>query len=328
MSVQTGTSTRGPGPVDLRDLAVRYSTLLVLALMAVMFAVFVDRFLTAKNLLNILQQISMLTIVGVGLTFGFAARQIDLSVGYAAGLGGLAVPLMLVAGWPLPVALLLGLLMGVVVGAVNALCVTVIGVHSLITTLATGQMLLGVNFLLSGGRAVYGGMPELYLFLGQGRVLGGVPVVALIMLALVAVAWVLMERTFLGRRLYALGGNTRAAELAGIPEVRYKAIALMLCALFATLAGILLAARLGSGQPNAGENYLLDGLATVFIGMTVFRPGIPTVVGTFCGALFIGVINNGLNLMGLDTFVQDIVKGVIIIAAVSIIARQTPLKLI
>lgn len=311
----------------VRELGHRYATLVVLAVMVIGFGLFVDRFFTAQNMLNILQQISMLTIVGLGLTFGFAARQIDLSVGYAAGVGGMAVPLMLVAGWPMGWVLLIGLAIGLAIGLFNAVCVTYIGVHSLITTLASGQMLLGINFLLSDGRAVYGGMPDLYLFLGQGDILG-VPTVAIIMLIFVALAWFIMEKSFLGRYFYALGGNTRAAELAGIAERKYKSIALILSSVFATTAGILLAARLGSGQPNAGEAYLLDGLATVFIGMTLFRPGIATVLGTFVGALFIGVMNNGLNLIGMDTFIQDIFKGAIIIAAVSVIARQTTLKLI
>ena len=122
------------------------------------------------------------------------------------------------------------------------------------------------------------------------------------MLAAVLVAWFVMERTVFGRYIYAVGGNQKAAELSGVQVRRYKSAALIVCSVFAVVAGALLAARLGSGQPNAGERYLLDGLATVFIGMTMLRPGTATVLGTFFGALFIGVINNGLNLFGMDTY--------------------------
>ncbi|MBP2306352.1 ABC transporter permease [Azospirillum melinis] len=305
----------------------RYSTLVVLVAMFLVFSLGVDRFLTGQNLLNIAQQISMLTIVGAGLTFGFAAREMDLSVGYTVGLAGVLVPLLLVKGVPLPLALLAGLGAGLAVGAVNAILVTLVGIPSLIATLAVGSILYGINFLMTGGRAIYGGLDEVYLWLGQGRV-AGIPVLAFFMLAAVLVAWFVMERTIFGRYIYAVGGNQKAAELSGIRVRKYRAAALVVCSLFAVMAGTLLAARLGSGQPNAGERYLLDGLATVFIGMTMFRPGTATVPGTFFGALFIGVINNGLNLMGMDTYIQAIVKGVIILAAVAVVSRSTKLNLL
>ena len=310
-------------PVSL----LRYSTLIVLALIFLGFSLFVDRFFSTPNLINILQEISVLTIVGVGLTFGFACREMDLSVGYAVGLSGLLVPILLIADWSVVPALAVGLLAGLVIGLVNAGLVTFIGVPSLIATLAIGSILYGVNFLISGGRAIYGGLPDSFLFLGQGRI-AGIPVLAIAMLIVVAGGWFVMERTVFGRHLYAVGGNTRAAELSGISGRFYRCAGLVASALFATVAGFLLAARLGSGQPNAGQNYLLDGLATVFIGMTMLRPGTATILGTFFGALFIGVVNNGLNLLGLDSFIQSIVKGVIIVLAVSVISRTTKLRIL
>lgn len=310
-----------------KDWVQRYSTLVVLVLMFVVFSVAVERFLTPNNLLNIAQQISMLTIVGAGLTFAFAAREIDLSVGFTVGLSGILVPLLLTQGVALPVALAAGLGAGLVVGLVNAGLVTLVGVPSLIATLATGSIIYGINFLMTGGRAIYGGLPEAYLWLGQGRVLG-VPVLAFFMLAAVLLAWFVMERTIFGRYVYAVGGNQKAAELSGIKVRFFRAAALVVCSLFAVIAGALLASRLGSGQPNAGERYLLDGLACVFIGMTMLRPGTATVLGTFFGALFIGIINNGLNLIGMDTYVQSIVKGAIILVAVAIVSRTTKLNLL
>jgi ribose transport system permease protein len=310
-----------------KDHVQRYSTLVVLVLMFAGFSLGVDRFLTSQNLMNIAQQISMLTIVGAGLTFGFAAREMDLSVGFTVGMAGVMVPLLLVDGTPLPLALVAGVGAGVMVGVVNAGLVTIVGIPSLIATLATGSILFGINFLMTGGRAIYGGLPDSYLWLGQGRILG-IPVLAYFMLGAVLIAWFVMERTIFGRYIYAVGGNQKAAELSGVQVRRYRAAALVVCAVFAAVAGMLLAARLGSGQPNAGERYLLDGLATVFIGMTMLRPGTATVLGTFCGALFIGIINNGLNLMGMDTYIQSIVKGVIILVAVAVVSRSTKLNLL
>jgi len=320
-------SKAGTASQNRKDWLMRYSTLFALILLFLGFSVAVDRFLTASNLLNIVQQISMLTVVGAGLTFGFAAREMDLSVGYTVGLTGILVPLLLVSGTPLAVALLAGIAAGFVVGAVNSALVTLVGVPSLIATLATGSILYGVNFLTTRGRAIYGGLPDSYLWLGQGQ-LFGIPVLAYAMVLFVLIAWFVMERTIFGRYIYAAGGNLKAAELSGVNGRFYRAAALIVCSLFAAVAGALLAARLGSGQPNAGERYLLDGLATVFIGMTMIRPGTATVAGTFFGALFIGVINNGLNLIGMDTYIQSIVKGLIILVAVAIVSRTTKLKLL
>ncbi|MCF6343170.1 MAG: ABC transporter permease [Devosiaceae bacterium] len=305
----------------------KYSTLIVLVLMFIGFSVSVDRFMTIVNLTNILQQISILTIVGCGLTFGFAAKEIDLSVGYIVGLTGILVPMLLVNGVDLWFAITIGMGAGLVVGITNGLLVTKIGIPSLIATLATGSILFGINFMLTGGRAIYGGLPDSYLFLGQGRLLG-VPILAFFMIAAVALAWFVMERTVFGRYIYAVGGNEKAAELSGVRIVFYRTAALTIVALFAAVAGALLAARLGSGQPNVGERYLLDGLATVFIGMTMFRPGTATVLGTFCGALFIGILDNGLNLIGMDSYIQNIVKGIVILVAVAIVSRTTKLKLL
>ena len=312
---------------DMTNVVMRYSTTVVIALLFFGFALFVENFFTVDNIVNILQQISMLTIVGVGLTFTFVTKEIDLSVGFTAGLAGLVVALLMVSGWSMLASVLVGFAIGLTVGVINAFLVTIIGIPSLIATLAMGSVLFGLNLLVTGGRAIYGGLPDAYLLLGQGRTFG-IPNVSWIMLIMVFVAWFTVERTLLGRYLYAVGGNSRAAELSGIRVRRYRILGMVICAVFASAAGVLLTARLGSGQPNAGERYLLDGLATVFIGMTMIRPGTATVIGTMFGALFIGVVNNGLNLIGLDSNVQNIVKGIIIIVAVSVISRTTKLKLL
>jgi ribose transport system permease protein len=327
MTIETTAALAAPKPKLKSDWLLRYSTLIVLGVMFLGFALFVDRFFTVFNLANIMQQISILGIVGAGLTFGFAAKEIDLSVGFTLGLAGILTPLLLVNDYGLLVAFTASISAGLLVGLVNGLLVTKVGIPSLIATLAMGSILYGVNFLITGGRAIYGGLPDAYLWLGQGRV-GGFPVLAFFMLGAVGIAWVAMERTVFGRYIYAVGGNQKAAELSGIKVDFYRIASLVLVAVFAAVAGILLASRLGSGQPNVGERFLLDGLATVFIGMTMFRPGTATILGTFCGALFIGVINNGLNLMGMDTFIQSMVKGVIILVAVAVVSRTTKLSIL
>ncbi|NUS67918.1 MAG: ABC transporter permease [Ensifer adhaerens] len=315
-------------PMRIGTLIQKYSTLAVLIILFLAFAIGTDRFFTGTNLVNILQQISMLTIVAVGLTFGFAAKEMDLSVGYVVGLAGLLAPLLMVAGVPIPLSIVGALVAGLAVGLINSALVVGVGVPSLIATLAAGSILWGINFMISGGRAIYGGIPADYLAVGQGKVLGILPYPALIMLVIVGGSWFVMERTTFGRYLYAVGGNARAAELSGIKVRSYRVYGLALSSLLAAISGIILSARLGSGQPNGGETYLLDGLAAVFIGMTMLRPGTATVMGTFFGALLIGIMNNGLNLVGMDTYVQSIVKGIIIVIAVSVVSRTTKLKLL
>ncbi len=313
--------------LDGKSWILKYSTLAVLLLIFLLFSLFVQRFFTVFNFKNIFQQIAILSIVGSGLTFGFAAKEMDLSVGYTVGLSGILVPYLIVTGWSLFPAICAAIIAGSLVGLCNSFLITKVGIPSLIATLSMGSVLYGINFLITGGRAIYGGLPDSFLFLGQGQILG-IPILAYFMAIITIIAWFLLERTVFGRYIYAVGGNAKAAELSGIRNNFYRTLAMVICAVFATLAGILLSARLGSGQPNVGERYLLDGLAAVFIGMTMFKPGTSTILGTFFGALFIGIINNGLNLLGLDSYIQNIVKGLIIIAAVAIVSKTTKLSLL
>ena len=298
-----------------KDWLLRYSTLFVLILLFMGFALTVDRFLTTTNLLNIVQQISMLTIVGAGLTFGFAAREMDLAVGYMVGLSGILVPLMLVSVVPLPVALLTGVGAGLLVGVINATLVTLVGVPSLIATLATGSILYGVNFLTTGGRAIYGGLPDTYLWFGQGQ-LFGIPVLAYAMILFVALAWFVMERTIFGRYIYAVGGNPHAAKTSGLNVTRIRFMAYVISGALSGLAGMILSARTGSALPQAGIAYELDAIAAVVIGGTSLSGGVGRVTGTLIGALIIGVMNNGLDLMGIQSYYQQVLKGALIVGAV------------
>jgi ribose transport system permease protein len=295
----------------------RYSTLVVLIAMFLVFTVTVDRFLTSQNLLNIAQQISMLTIVGCGLTFGFAAREMDLSVGYTVGCSGILVPLLLVAGTPLPLALLAGLAAGVVIGAINAGLVTLVGIPSLIATLATGSVLFGINFLMTGGRAIYGGLPPAYLWLGQGRV-AGIPVLAFFMIAAVLVAWFVMERTVFGRYIYAVGGNSDAAHLSGVRVHRIRTVAFVISGLTASVAGVLVASRVATGQADAGLGLEISAIAAIVIGGTSINGGEGAVWRTVFGVLLVTLVGNGFNLLNLNPIWQQVFMGAVILAAVAI----------
>jgi len=293
----------------------KYYTFFILLSIFVLFSIASPMFFTSRNIINLLRQISMLTIAASGLTICRAAGELDLSVGGLAALTGIIVAKLMVSGVNPSLAVLLTLLVGVSFGMINGLLVSLVKVPSLIATLGTLSVASGLALTTTDGKAIYASFPKSFSFLGTGY-LGPIPFPVVIMSIVILVTFILLEKTIIGRHLYAVGENPTAARLAGLPVSFYRILAFILSSLAASLAGIMLAARLGSGQPTAGGEYLLEGLGAVFIGMTVFKPGQANIFGTLTGALMIGFITNGLLLMGFSPYVQDIVKGIIMILAV------------
>lgn len=296
-----------------------YSTFFALLLLVVAFSRISPMFFTSRNLINVLRQISLLTIAATGLTVCRAAGELDLSVGGLAALAGITVAKLTVeAGLPVGVAILITLLLGGGFGLINGSLVSLIKIPSLIATLGTLSIASGTALFVTGGKAIYAEFPRNFAFLGQGYFLN-IPMPAVIMIFVVILVYILLEKTVVGRYLYAIGENPLAARLVGLPIVFYRILIFLIfviSSMTATVSGIVLVARLGSGQPTAGGEYLLEGLGSVFIGMTVFRPGQANILGTLTGAFIVGVIANGLLLMGLSPYVQDIIKGLIMILAV------------
>ncbi len=248
-----------------------------------------------------------------------ASGEFDLSVGQVAGLSGVLVAgLMVWSGLPIAAAIALAVLAGVVIGVVNGLLVTRLRIPSLIATLAMGPIALGLNYAYDGGDSIYSSFPPAFYVIATGRVAGVVPVPILIAVVVVAAFYVLVNRTRLGRAVVATGANLQAARLSGINVNRCRVLALTLSSLGAAMGGIMLTARLGTGQPGAGEPYLMDSLTAVFLGMTAFKPGRATVQGTLVGVIIIGMLDNGLNLLGAPFYLQNEVRGVVMIAAVSL----------
>jgi len=305
--------------LDASQLASRYGTVGAALLIFVVFAVANRQFVSANNISNILVQISVLMVISSGLTVAVASGEFDLSVGQVAGLAGVLVAgLMVWSHLSIPLAIILSLIAGTSLGVVSGLLVTRLRIPSLIATLAMGPIALGLNYAYDGGDSIYATFPDAFYAIATGRVGGVVPVPILIALVVVGVFYVLVNRTRLGRAIVATGANLQASRLSGIAVGRCRLIALTLSALGASMGGIMLTARLGTGQPGAGEPYLMDSLTAVFLGMTAFKPGRATVQGTLVGVIIIGMLDNGLNLLGAPFYLQNEVRGVVMIAAVSL----------
>jgi len=296
----------------------QYGTLIALLVVLIGFSILRPRvFPTISNLINITRQISLLTIISTGATIATVVAEFDLSVGAMASFGGVLAAGFAVNGVNLVLSLFLPLGIAFLFGLGNGFLITRFRIFSFIATLSTGTVLGGLTFWYTGGATIFGGIPDAFLWLGQGK-LNLIPIPSILMLIVVVFFWFVFTWTEFGRRLYAIGGNPVAARLSGVNVTRDKTYAFGLSSLLAALTGIILASRLGSAHPTAGGGMLLQAYAAVFLGMTAFKAGIPNIWGTFIGSLLIGVIANGLTMLDVPYFLQDIVTGVIVILAVTL----------
>ena len=308
-------------PFDLVSWLARYGTVIFLLLLLAGFsAAASDVFPTVRNALNILNQVSILGVIAFGLTVCLVMGLFDLSIAALATFGGFASTWLLVlldTDSALGVAgvVLLVLALAMLIGVINGALVSYLGISAFIETLAMGSIVTGVILGVSGSQTIVSGIPDPFMAIGQGKV-GGIPDPVLIMAAVGVLAWLFLEQTQAGRNLYAIGGNPEAARLSGIRVKSYALTALGICASCAALGGLVAAANLGAGRPQGvGEVYLLNAFAAVFIGASTLRPGRFHMLGTLVGVLLIGVINNGLSILGVPTFWQYIVQGVLLILA-------------
>jgi len=291
---------------------------LVIALVVIGAALAVAKpvFLTVPNLINVVRQISINGILAVGVTYVLLTGGVDLSLGSMVALAGVVAASFAHPGeYPVFVPVLLGVLAGAACGGVNGFVVTKGRVAPFIVTLGMMAVARGLALVLSGGKPVSNLSAE-FKWIGDGLV----PILVLLVVA--GASWVFLANLKLGRHLYAVGGNENAARASGINVDAVKLFAYTVCGALAGLAGVVLAARITSGQPNAGAGYELDAIAAVVIGGTSLSGGVGGVGGTILGALLMGVINNGLDLLNVSSYYQAIVKGIIIVGAVWLDRRK------
>lgn len=293
----------------------RYGLPLALLAICGIMSVATPNFLTAQNLIIVLRQISINGILAVGVTFVLLTGGVDLSLGSVLALSGVMAAHFAHPGeWPLVMPIAVGVAIGGSCGAANALVVTRGGVPSFIVTLGMMTVARGLALVASGGKPV-SNLGTSYRFIGGGDVFG-VPLPVVVLMAVAALAYVVLRHMRVGRHVYAVGGNETAARASGLAVGRVKAFAYITCGAMAGLAGVVLAARITTGQPNAGIAYELDAIAAAVIGGTSLSGGVGGVGGTVLGTLLMGVINNGLDLLNVPSYYQQIVKGLIIVGAV------------
>ncbi len=303
-----------------RNLVHRFGLLLVILFVGLALSLLTDTFLSVANFTNVARQISINGILAVGVTFVLLTAGVDLSLGSVVALSGVACATFAHPGdHSVLVPIAVGLLTGAACGLVNGVLVTRGGVAPFIVTLGMMTIARGLALIVSGGRPVADMSNELTALAGDFL---GVPVPVLCFAGVAAAAWFFLRNFRLGRHIYAVGGNENAARAAGVPVERVKLFAYCLCGLLTGLAGVVLAARITTGQPNAGQAYELDAIGAVVIGGTRLAGGVGTFTGTLRGVLLIGVINNGLDLMGVSSYYQAVIKGVIIVGAVWLDRRQ------
>jgi len=302
----------------VENLMQKLGPLLGLLILVTIVSILNPSFLEPLNLLNLLRQVAINALIAFGMTFVILTGGIDLSVGAILALSSALMAGMIVSGVDPMLAILIGCLLGALMGAINGLLITKGKMAPFIATLATMTIFRGLTLVYTDGNPITG-LGESYMFqlFGRGYFLG-IPVPAITMMLAFAAFWVILHKTPFGRKTYAIGGNEKAAIISGIKVTKVKVMIYSLAGLLAALAGAILTSRLNSAQPTAGTSYELDAIAAVVLGGTSLSGGRGLIVGTLIGALIIGTLNNGLNLLGVSSFFQMVVKGIVILIAVLI----------
>ena len=297
---------------------------IALIILCTVFTIANSRFLSLANFMNIFQQVAVVAIAAFGMTWVILLGEIDLSVGSIIAVAGMVGAQSLALGTGFPAALLITIIAGAILGAVNGLLTARLLLPSFIVTLATMSIYRGLVSLPTGGAPLMISDPN-WQAIGASHFLG-VPLIIWILLVLFLLNHILLSMTVFGRQTYLTGGNREAALYSGIRVGRVKIIVFTLSGIMSAIAGILLSSRLYSAQTNAGVSYELDAIAAAVLGGTSLSGGVGTMPGTLIGALIIGVLNNGMNMLSVHYFIQLVVKGVVILVAVWLDVRAKQRK--
>jgi len=316
--------------ISVFDFFYKYGTVLMIFVIMIIFSIATPNFLTGENISDILRSISIVTLIALGVTISLTVNGLDLSVGSTAGLATILSASMLVLHrQEIAVAIIVPIIASLVIGLVNAFLVVKVKIPDILATLSMMFIVQGILLTYTKGSAIYTNMPlpggdrapgifiPSFLALGQCHLLG-IPVPVIIMLLTVLLVHIVFSYTKFGRFFYVTGGNIEAARLSGVPVNRYRMYAYMFSGLLAGIGGVVLAARIGVGEVNAGSPFLMDAVAATYIGFSVFGAGKPNVFGTLIGSILIGVLLNGLTMLNVPYYMQDIIKGAVLAGALAL----------
>lgn len=292
----------------------KFSLIIVLFVLIISLSIMSDRFLSLSNILNILTQVSINGVLATGMTFVILTGGIDLSVGSVLAIVGVVLATLKYEAF---LSLVIALIIGAVIGALNGTLISKFKIQPFIVTLSSMTVFRGITYIATNGSPV-SGLPDSLQFLGAGMLFDIVPIPVILLILTYIIGYIIMTNTKLGRYLFAIGDNEEATLNSGIDVTKYKTLAYTVSGMCAALSSVILTARLNSAQPNAGLSYELDAVAAVAIGGTSLSGGSGSLVGTFIGVLVLGIISNGLNLLNISAFYQQVIKGIIILVAVLI----------
>jgi len=294
----------------------RFSTVILLIVVVAFFSITSNSFFATKNMLNILRQVSVLSILSAGMTYVIISGGMDLTVGSLLGLTGVVCAKFLVEMQLNPIiAILLTMVIVTLFGTLTGILIVKLHVAPIVITLGMMTVARGLAYIFSGGIPIYK-IPESVVFLGQGKI-GPIPVPVIIMLVIVLITNYILNNSYNGRYIYAIGGNEEAARLAGISVDKLKVSLYTISAFLSSIAGIILMARISSGSPQSGTGTEMDVVTAVVIGGVSINGGKGKITGAFMGALIIGVLSNGLTMLNIGEYYQQVIKGVVLILAVA-----------
>jgi ribose/xylose/arabinose/galactoside ABC-type transport system permease subunit len=303
----------------------KYAPLMILIVLLIFFSILSPNFLTSRNLIIIIRQVSFAAISSIGILFVMIAGGIDLSIGSQIVMTNIVLAIMMVDwGLPLGLAIPLTLLLGTTLGTINGLLSVILKIHPLIITLGTASIYKGLGYIFAQSRNIMG-FPDAFRWFGQGYI-GPVPVPIVIMIIMALIGSFILTRTYFGRYVFALGGNEEAARLAGVNINGMKVLLFAICGFVSGITSVLLLSRVFAGQTATGQGIEFDALTAALLGGVSFKGGEGTIFGLLTGILIIGVLNNAMQLASFPDFSQNVVKGAVLLIAVGFDVFQKSVK--
>lgn len=307
----------------------KWALVIVIFVLGIVFAAISPSFITGNNIMNILRQTSIMGVLAIGLTFVVVAGEMDLSFSSVASLSTILVLIMSIKGINAGISWIIVIALGIVLGAVNAFVVVKLKIPSMLATIGT-QLLFGgvVAWIAQGGTIWTTRFSMLFQIPGRGLLYGVIPFPVIILLVVGIIGVVLLEKTVLGRYFYAVGGNAKAADHAGVNAKRIKVYGYLILGALGGVAGIIISSQFASATPTVGETYLFPAIIAVYLGSIFLKDGVPNLWGTILACIFISELSNGFNLIGLRTWHEDVAQGFIMIIAISltIIGKASKVK--